>query len=279
MVRLRVRIRFSKQGDLRLIGHRDLMRCLERVFRRAQLALGFSQGFHPKPRMTFPSALAVGIEGLDEVMEVELADAGKGDCPRPTFGWCPPERPAGGHHACMVVAQMGTVPFSTAEELLRRWRRKPPRGLRSARWKCCPRAAGKSASRAPFTKPRFPRRSKPAWLSGSSVCSAPHLGRSSAPRARPGRLAPAGARSGVAGGRAGDAAPPRRPPERLRARRAGGPGLGRHRAARRPPPPHRRGGLPMTMRTRRYCRTRKSPHETGNADQRRAAGRMPHRDR
>lgn len=75
MVRLRVRIRFTKQGDLRLIGHRDLMRCLERVFRRAGLAMGFSQGFHPKPRMTFPSALAVGIEGLDEVMEVELAES------------------------------------------------------------------------------------------------------------------------------------------------------------------------------------------------------------
>lgn len=74
MVRLRVRIRFSKQGDLRLIGHRDLMRCLERLFRRAGLALSFSQGFHPKPRMTFPLALAVGIEGLNEVMEVELAE-------------------------------------------------------------------------------------------------------------------------------------------------------------------------------------------------------------
>jgi radical SAM-linked protein len=74
MVRLRVRVRFSKQGDLRLIGHRDLMRCLERLFRRAGLALSFSEGFHPKPRMTFPLALAVGIEGDDEVMELELAE-------------------------------------------------------------------------------------------------------------------------------------------------------------------------------------------------------------
>jgi radical SAM-linked protein len=74
MVRLRVRVRFSKQGDLRLIGHRDLMRCLERLFRRAGLALSFSEGFHPKPRMTFPLALAVGIEGIDEVMELELAE-------------------------------------------------------------------------------------------------------------------------------------------------------------------------------------------------------------
>jgi len=79
MVRLRVRIRFSKLGDLRLIGHRDLMRCFERLFRRAGLALGFSQGFHPKPRMTFPLALAVGIEGLDEVMEVELAEPADAD--------------------------------------------------------------------------------------------------------------------------------------------------------------------------------------------------------
>jgi radical SAM-linked protein len=74
MVRLRVRVRFSKAGDLRLIGHRDLMRCFERLFRRAGLILSFSEGFHPKPRMTFPLALAVGIEGVDEVMELELAE-------------------------------------------------------------------------------------------------------------------------------------------------------------------------------------------------------------
>jgi len=74
MVRQRVRIRFCKQGDLRLIGHRDLVRLLERLFRRAGLRLGMSEGFHPKPRMSFPSALALGIEGLDEVVELELAE-------------------------------------------------------------------------------------------------------------------------------------------------------------------------------------------------------------
>ncbi|HBO42708.1 MAG TPA: hypothetical protein DD670_01970 [Planctomycetaceae bacterium] len=63
-VRQRVRIRFSKQGDLRLIGHRDLVRVMERLFRRAELPLGMSQGFHPKPRMSFPTALALGIGGL-----------------------------------------------------------------------------------------------------------------------------------------------------------------------------------------------------------------------
>ena len=74
MIRLRVRIRFRKQGDLRLISHRDLVRAFERMFRRAGLKLGMSEGYHPKVRMTFPSALALGIQGDDEVMEVELAE-------------------------------------------------------------------------------------------------------------------------------------------------------------------------------------------------------------
>jgi radical SAM-linked protein len=79
VVRQRVRIRFSKQDDLRLIGHRDLVRLLERLFRRAGLRLGMSEGFHPKPRMSFPAALALGIEGLDEVMELELAESYPGE--------------------------------------------------------------------------------------------------------------------------------------------------------------------------------------------------------
>jgi len=50
------------------------MRCFERLFRRGGLPLAMSCGFHPKPRMTFPLALAVGIEGTDEVMELELCE-------------------------------------------------------------------------------------------------------------------------------------------------------------------------------------------------------------
>ena len=79
MVRPRVRIRFSKQSALRLIGHRDLMRSLERLFRRAGLSLGMSEGYRPKPRMNFPLALAVGMEGRREVMELELHETPSAD--------------------------------------------------------------------------------------------------------------------------------------------------------------------------------------------------------
>jgi radical SAM-linked protein len=74
MVRRRVRIRFRKQGDLRLIGHRDLIRAWERLFRRAGVEVRMSEGFHPKPRISFPSALAMGVSGSDEVLEVELVN-------------------------------------------------------------------------------------------------------------------------------------------------------------------------------------------------------------
>jgi len=75
MIRQRIRIRFRKEGDLRLISHRDLARVWERMFRRADLSLAMSEGFHPKAKLSFPSALSLGTAGMDEVLEVELTEA------------------------------------------------------------------------------------------------------------------------------------------------------------------------------------------------------------
>lgn len=73
-IRIRYRIRFAKTGLLRWISHRDLARLWERLLRRAQLKLSMTEGFHPKPRVSFPSALALGVESQDEVVEIELAE-------------------------------------------------------------------------------------------------------------------------------------------------------------------------------------------------------------
>lgn len=70
--RHRVRLRFRKAGDLRLIGHRDLATALERMFRRVDATPSMSGGFHPRPRMSFPLSLALGIVGLDELFEVDF---------------------------------------------------------------------------------------------------------------------------------------------------------------------------------------------------------------
>jgi radical SAM-linked protein len=71
-VREKVRVRFRKGGDLRLVSHRDLMKCFERMFRRAGLPVAATKGFNPRPRMVFALSLALGIVGRQEVVELEL---------------------------------------------------------------------------------------------------------------------------------------------------------------------------------------------------------------
>lgn len=70
--RCRIRIRYAKRDHLRFMGHRDLIRTLERIFRRAEVELAMSEGFHPRPRMRFCEPLAVGQAGTDEVMDLEI---------------------------------------------------------------------------------------------------------------------------------------------------------------------------------------------------------------
>jgi hypothetical protein len=74
-VRDKVRIRFRKGNDLRLLSHHDLMKCFERLLRRAGLRFHTTQGFHPKPRLVFALSLALGIIGCEEVVELELDEA------------------------------------------------------------------------------------------------------------------------------------------------------------------------------------------------------------
>jgi radical SAM-linked protein len=73
----KVRLRFRKGGDLRLVSHHDLMRCFERMLRRAGLPYRSTAGFNPKPRVVFASALSLGIVGCEEVVELEI----NGDVP------------------------------------------------------------------------------------------------------------------------------------------------------------------------------------------------------
>ena len=70
----KVRLRFAKRGDLRLVSHHDLLRCLERMLRRAQVPIAQTQGYSPRPKITFALALGLGIESLCEVVDLELAE-------------------------------------------------------------------------------------------------------------------------------------------------------------------------------------------------------------
>lgn len=76
----KLRLRFAKTGTLRLLSHHDLMRSTERMLRRAGLPFKSTAGFHPTPRVHFALSLPLGLEGLDEVVEIEFTrelDAGE----------------------------------------------------------------------------------------------------------------------------------------------------------------------------------------------------------
>src|SRR5262249_12923519 len=50
----------------------DLLRCFERMLRRAALPFHNTQGFHPHPRIVFALSLPLGVVGREEVAELEL---------------------------------------------------------------------------------------------------------------------------------------------------------------------------------------------------------------
>jgi radical SAM-linked protein len=70
-----VRLRYTKLGKIRWISHRDVARALERAFRIARLPLAFSEGFSPRPRVSFGLALSTGHESEAEYVDLVLAEA------------------------------------------------------------------------------------------------------------------------------------------------------------------------------------------------------------
>jgi radical SAM family uncharacterized protein/radical SAM-linked protein len=69
---LRYRFGYTKLGGSAFLSHLDLIRALPRTFRRKDVSLYYSTGFHPKPEMTFGPALSLGIASLVEVVDVKL---------------------------------------------------------------------------------------------------------------------------------------------------------------------------------------------------------------
>lgn len=67
-----IRIFFTKTGMAKYISHLDLMRCMSRAFKRAQIPLWFTEGYNPHLFMTFARPLSLGQESLCEVVDVRL---------------------------------------------------------------------------------------------------------------------------------------------------------------------------------------------------------------
>ena len=71
----RVRVTYSRLGEARFLGAKEMATMFARATRRAQLPVAHSQGFHPLPRISFGPALPLGIESEEEFLDIELSEA------------------------------------------------------------------------------------------------------------------------------------------------------------------------------------------------------------
>lgn len=68
------RLTFSKSDRAVYISHLDLMRTMQRAFKRAGLPIWYTMGFNPHAYIMFPLALSLGVLSDVEVMDVALTE-------------------------------------------------------------------------------------------------------------------------------------------------------------------------------------------------------------
>lgn len=69
---MKKRVYFDKFGEMKFISHLDLLRFFDRLLKKSQIPVKYSQGFHPRPKMSFGSPISLGTEAYNELMDFEL---------------------------------------------------------------------------------------------------------------------------------------------------------------------------------------------------------------
>ena len=69
---MKIRIKFAKEGTMKFIGHLDIMRYFQKVMRRADVDIRYSEGFSPHQIMSFAAPLGVGLESRGEYVDIEV---------------------------------------------------------------------------------------------------------------------------------------------------------------------------------------------------------------
>lgn len=69
---MKIRIKFAKMGNMKFIGHLDVMRYFQKAMRRAGVDIAYSEGFSPHQKMSFAAPLGVGILSQGEYLDIEV---------------------------------------------------------------------------------------------------------------------------------------------------------------------------------------------------------------
>lgn len=70
----KIRFKFSKTGCYKYFSHLDIISIISRAIRRAKISVKYSEGFNPKPKMSFGPPTSLGIESYAEYGDIILAD-------------------------------------------------------------------------------------------------------------------------------------------------------------------------------------------------------------
>lgn len=68
---MKKRVYFDKCGEMKFISHLDLLRFFERLLAKSDIPVKYSEGFHPRPKMSFGNPISLGTEACNEVMDFE----------------------------------------------------------------------------------------------------------------------------------------------------------------------------------------------------------------
>ncbi len=69
---MRYRIKFSKVGKMRFIGHLDLLKVFQRAIKRGEIPVSYSKGFNPHQLMGFAIPLPLGMASVGEYLDIEI---------------------------------------------------------------------------------------------------------------------------------------------------------------------------------------------------------------
>lgn len=69
---MKIRIKFAKEGAMKFIGHLDMMRYFQKIMRKADVDIRYSEGFSPHQIMSFAAPLGVGLTSRGEYVDIEV---------------------------------------------------------------------------------------------------------------------------------------------------------------------------------------------------------------
>ncbi len=75
----KIRLKYEKNDEVKYLGHLDTVTVFDRVFRRSDIKIKFSEGFNPRPNFVFALPSGSGLISKSEYIEIELDEDEKHD--------------------------------------------------------------------------------------------------------------------------------------------------------------------------------------------------------